>query len=420
MMGTKKYLHRLQSQTGDTIVEVLLCLGVLGLVVGTASVLASRNTKTLQTTKEDSVALRLAQSQIEYLKAYAATGDTNWNSLSSGTICMQNSTTQLPGNNAGCTYTSPTEGADYKQNITLAKSADGSYIVATATVSWGTLNADVDKTEVSYKIYKEISPDEDRRSGSGCPEGEIGAPPDCTKVPPEVRVKVYKIKPAANQTTPDCSSTSYEDRSAIGVRLQGGSYNVTKPTGSTSEASFQDAAKIVPGTNYAATITSVPTGFEICNGTAQTGALSATGSIFPVTPKLTVRPKCGTEPRVTAPYAHYTAPYDHYSALYAHYTAPYDHGSWAAWWDHQGPDRRIAGVGNNSFNQQEGSVTAQYRARPDLGGSPMFFERWVWITQWVSTGYYGDYLGTYADYLGYYADYLGTYGDPYTANVCPS
>ncbi len=426
-MGTKKHLQRLTSETGDTIVEVLLCLTVLGLVIGGASVLAGRNTKNLQTTKENAVALRLAQSQIEYVKSFAAV---DWDSLASGNVCMQNSVTQLPSNNAACTYSDSAGAAQYNQNITLTKAADGSYILAKATVTWETLTSSIDpvtgkpkdpgKVEVTYKIYKRDDPAEDRREGGSCGEGKVGTPPNCVAAPPQVRAQVLKIRPTASQTTPSCSSTAYENRSGTSVRLTGGGFNQTLLTNTSSEAVFQDVNKIVPGTNYTATITGVPSGYQVCSGSAQTGTLNATTTIYPVTPQLTIRPICGTETRYTAPYNHYSASYDHYTAPYHHYTAAYDHGYWAAWWDHPGPDRRIGGVGNSTFRQTENGQTVEYRARPDLGGSPMFFERWVWVTAWVSTGYYADYLGYYADYLGYYGDYLGYYGDAYTANVCPS
>jgi len=422
-MGTKKYLQRLTSQSGDTIVEVLLCLTVLGLVVGTASVLATRNTNTLQTTKEDAVALRVAQGQIEYLKSFAAT---NWGDIASGNICMKDSKTQAPSG-SGCVLPDPSGGAaEYQRNITLTKvqTADDAYILAKSTVTWETPKSP-GKVEVTYKIYKNVTAEEDRRPGGTCGEGQIGNPgTGCTQVPPQVRAKVQKIKPNSNQTTPPCNSTNYENKSGVQVRLQGGSFNQVQPNSSSnSEAIFQDASKIVPGTSYTATITSVPPRYEICNGTAQTGTLSTAGTVFSVNPVLTIRPVCYLETHYTAPYDHYSAPYNHYSAPYHHYTAPYDHGYWQGYWSHStNPDYSPDGYFPNSYGdafQPNGDSYYTWYSYSNLYPGYSWYLGYSLLYGWVSTGYYADYLGYYSDYLGYYGDYLGYYGDPYPANVCP-
>jgi len=421
MMGTKKYLQRLTSQGGDTIVEVLLCLTVLGLVVGTASVLATRNTTTLQTTKEDTVALRIAQGQIEYLKSYAAT---NWNDIASGNICMKDSKHQAPSG-TGCILPDPSGGAaEYKPNITLTKvqNADDAYILAKATVTWETPKSP-GKVEVTYKIYKNVTAEEDRRPGGSCGEGQIGDPGvGCTPVPPQIRAKVQKIRPNSNLTTPACNSTNYENRSGVSVRLQGGSFNQVQPNSSSnSEAIFQDVNKIVPGTNYTATIAGVPSRYEVCNGTAQTGILPTTGTVFSVSPVLTIRPICYQELR---------------------YTPPYDHGEWRQrvvdnswsetvyWWQRTGPDWGPYGPAqpnrgppnprwglDSNLVQWENSMFGRGVVLVKYEHAATTYDGYKWFNrseQWSTVVWHpSSYIETYWHSYGYY-------GDPYYANVCPA
>lgn len=420
MMGTKKYLQRLTSQGGDTIVEVLLCLTVLGLVVGTASVLATRNTTTLQTTKEDTVALRIAQGQIEYLKSYAAT---NWNDIASGNICMKDSKHQAPSG-TGCILPDPSGGAaEYKPNITLTKvqNADDAYILAKATVTWETPKSP-GKVEVTYKIYKNVTAEEDRRPGGSCGEGQIGDPGvGCAPVPPQVRAKVQKIKPASNSTTPACSSTNYENIDGVTVLLQGGNFNQVQPNSSSnSEAIFQDVNRIVPGTSYTATITGVPARYEVCNGTAQTGVLSTSGTIFPVSPVLTVRPICYQETR---------------------YTAPYEYGEWrletvkktgqrtVSWWQRTGPDWGPYGPAqhnrgppnprwglDSNLVQWENSMFGRGLVLVKYEHAATTYDGYKWFNrseQWSAEESYSYEVQEWVYRV------IGWRSDPYQVNVCP-
>lgn len=57
-------------QAGDTIIEVLLAMSVVGLVIGGAFGLASRAARTGQAAQERTEALKLAESQLEFTKSY--------------------------------------------------------------------------------------------------------------------------------------------------------------------------------------------------------------------------------------------------------------------------------------------------------------------------------------------------------------
>lgn len=58
----------IQSQAGDTIVEVLIAIAVIGSVLGTAYALVNNAVQTSQQSQEHSRALAIAESQIERIK----------------------------------------------------------------------------------------------------------------------------------------------------------------------------------------------------------------------------------------------------------------------------------------------------------------------------------------------------------------
>lgn len=66
-------LFKKLSQAGDTIAEVMICLAILSFVLSSAYVVTNRNQLTTQAAHERSEALKLADSQLELLRAYTDT-----------------------------------------------------------------------------------------------------------------------------------------------------------------------------------------------------------------------------------------------------------------------------------------------------------------------------------------------------------
>ncbi len=60
-----------QNQRGDTIAEVLICAAIIGLMLSAAFVVSNRNTTANRMSQERATALKISESQIEMLKAYA-------------------------------------------------------------------------------------------------------------------------------------------------------------------------------------------------------------------------------------------------------------------------------------------------------------------------------------------------------------
>ena len=57
---------------GDTIVEVMLALAILGLVLGGAYIVTNQSTLNERRAQERNIALQLAQGQIESMKQFAS------------------------------------------------------------------------------------------------------------------------------------------------------------------------------------------------------------------------------------------------------------------------------------------------------------------------------------------------------------
>lgn len=79
------------SERGDTIVEVLLSLAVLGAVLGSAYVISSRNITTNRMSQERLEAIKLAETQFERLRVQAAKDGTVFNATD---FCLPKNATQ--------------------------------------------------------------------------------------------------------------------------------------------------------------------------------------------------------------------------------------------------------------------------------------------------------------------------------------
>ncbi|MEX0881444.1 MAG: prepilin-type N-terminal cleavage/methylation domain-containing protein [Candidatus Saccharimonadales bacterium] len=81
-------------QAGDTIVEVMVAITIMGLALGGAYALSNRSFHTSQHTHERIAALSLAQGQIEFLKDRGLKGTVG--SLPNGQFCFDDDNGQTP------------------------------------------------------------------------------------------------------------------------------------------------------------------------------------------------------------------------------------------------------------------------------------------------------------------------------------
>lgn len=147
------------SQRGDTIVEVLIAIAVAGAVIGGAYSLVNATTKNNLAAQERSAATKVAESQVEMLRAYVGTGKSlpltgNFCMYeTSGVVAVATFTEALPSvNNSGYP---PDCLVDYG-NATdryvagIARGDDSAFIVY---VNWDSPNNTRAQVSLAYKVY---------------------------------------------------------------------------------------------------------------------------------------------------------------------------------------------------------------------------------------------------------------------------
>ncbi len=134
-----------KSQRGDTIVEVLIAIGIVSLVLVTAYATSNRNAQTMQNTREQTQAQKLVEGQIEYLRAYSGSDTFSstkcfvGSNITSGANCTVNGS----GTTVGSGYT----GASYALGITKSSS------VYTVSAQWDKLGGG--KGNITMHYYYE-------------------------------------------------------------------------------------------------------------------------------------------------------------------------------------------------------------------------------------------------------------------------
>jgi len=180
-----KRLRLRSNQHGDTIVEVMIAMAVLGLVLVVSYATANHNTLSLQDAQERSVALKLAESQIEAMKAFNSSSSANSGQLFSqtdpfcmiGTTITANDPSKVAGQN-DCMFDINSQragtGAEPAFNVRVTSAAipvsggtSGLGKQFTVTVNWdsvlgngktitigGHALLDQDEVQMEYGLYK--------------------------------------------------------------------------------------------------------------------------------------------------------------------------------------------------------------------------------------------------------------------------
>jgi len=155
-----KHIQKL-GKRGDTIVEVLICLAVLGLTLGSATVVVNNNRKTIMGTQERSVALKLVQGQIEKTRALVA--QDSHQLVSAGTTvrnplgyCIDASGQAVLATTAPCTVdrsgVATAEVPNYQLKTVVTANAGGYLLRATA--NWDMPNGVRGNVEIVHRIYQ--------------------------------------------------------------------------------------------------------------------------------------------------------------------------------------------------------------------------------------------------------------------------
>jgi prepilin-type N-terminal cleavage/methylation domain-containing protein len=130
-------------ERGDTIIEVMIVLAVLGLALGIAYATANRSLLNARQAQENSQATALVQSQVEALRALSK--DTTQNIYQVGPYCISQSTPYTIVTGSSCQMGS----VPYTLAITYTNPT------FTVTATWDDVQGQgKDTVSLSYRVYK--------------------------------------------------------------------------------------------------------------------------------------------------------------------------------------------------------------------------------------------------------------------------
>lgn len=136
-------------QAGDTIVEVLIAMAIIGSVLGGAYATATRSLRIGIQAQERSEALKLVEGQLERLKYRSQVTPSTFNNefrQASETYCLDQLTQKFNATNAACQDIS----GKYDVSIRYTPSPDR---IFTATVSWQRIgSSDNDNVSIRYRL----------------------------------------------------------------------------------------------------------------------------------------------------------------------------------------------------------------------------------------------------------------------------
>ena len=95
----------MRTRRGDTIIEVMLAMAIIGLILAAAYSTASRNLRTSRFTQERTEALKIAEGQIELMKSLSGANRDQLYPPATGDFCMNPSSTapvRPAAGNAAC------------------------------------------------------------------------------------------------------------------------------------------------------------------------------------------------------------------------------------------------------------------------------------------------------------------------------
>jgi len=155
-------LKKIKNSSGETIVEVLICIAILSIGMGTAFLISDQSVKTSLSNEEQYQAQLYANTQVNLLQAYLLTvsnggsGNGLIRSQVNFQFCLNQSGTLTQTSDLGwpanCQQKSPTTGATYTFKITnLGNQAGRIFNNYDVNVSWNNnyTNA-VNKVDVLY------------------------------------------------------------------------------------------------------------------------------------------------------------------------------------------------------------------------------------------------------------------------------
>jgi type II secretory pathway pseudopilin PulG len=141
-------------ERGDTIVEVLITIAVVSLILGGAFVTTNRSLQSVRSAQERSIALKLAESQMERLKSIAATTPASvFGAAAPSTFCISNTNAIISAPSANCGFNSAGAVTSAEPVFKIAITKNGNQFNLTET--WFSVSGKAtDKLQMKYRIYQ--------------------------------------------------------------------------------------------------------------------------------------------------------------------------------------------------------------------------------------------------------------------------
>jgi len=146
-----------KNQLGDTIVEVMIAISVVGMVLGASYATSNRALQTGRFAQEHTEALKLAESQIEKIKYIASVPSTlalqNIFSTTENTFCITDSFVKVssvkPGYAGSCT------GISGLYTALVTYTPDSGNDLFSVKITWDRIGSSLKGTvEIAYRLHK--------------------------------------------------------------------------------------------------------------------------------------------------------------------------------------------------------------------------------------------------------------------------
>lgn len=144
------------SQTGDTLVEVLVCISIVSLILAGAYATTNRSATAVRNSQEHSEALKLIESQLEQIRSNAVS-KTPTVFTSPAPFCMVDAAVVTPATAGQCIQDSAgqptTIDPAYKLSISRSSSLGGSLFVISAQWNSVSISSTTAQESLSYRMY---------------------------------------------------------------------------------------------------------------------------------------------------------------------------------------------------------------------------------------------------------------------------
>lgn len=145
---------KMYNSQGDTIVEVLVVLAVLGLAIGISYATANSSLQTTRSAQESAQATELLQSQVEAIRSLAATQSANI-FQSSSAFCIDNTFTTVVDTSAVTPAPSCFQDGLYTVSITYVDNPPVTPSTFTLLATWPDIQGKVqDSQTLLYRLHQ--------------------------------------------------------------------------------------------------------------------------------------------------------------------------------------------------------------------------------------------------------------------------